>query len=88
MNTLKQAEVWLKQSLDNASEEITRLNYKLVCLNSESEQLNQLILDVHQEIEELTVENKDLKKKLNNITEQFTTTSNNFAKVINSFYAN
>ncbi|XP_003247737.1 uncharacterized protein LOC100576041 [Acyrthosiphon pisum] len=85
MNTLKQAEVWLKQSLDNASEEITRLNYKLVCLNSESVQLNQMILDVHQEIEELTVENKDLKRKLNNITEQFTTTSNNFAKLSRNY---
>ncbi|XP_060862831.1 uncharacterized protein LOC132939589 isoform X2 [Metopolophium dirhodum] len=85
MNTLKQTEVWLKQSLDNASEEITRLNYKLVCLNSESVQLNQMILDVHQEIEDLTVENKDLKKKLNNITEQFTTTSNNFAKLSRNY---
>jgi len=88
MNILKQTEVWLKQSLDNASEEITRLNYKLVCLNSESVQLNQMLLNDHQEIEELTEENKDLKKKLYDITEQFSTTSNNFAKVIYLFYAN
>lgn len=85
MNTLKQTEVWLKQSLDNASEEITRLNYKLVCLNSESMQLNQLLLNGHQEIEELTVENEDLKKKLNDITEQFSTTSNNFAKLSRNY---
>jgi len=80
--------VWLKQSLDNASEEITRLNYRIVCLNSESMQLNQMLLNNHKEIEELTIDNENLKKKLNDITEQFTTTSNNFAKVTNSFYVN
>jgi len=88
MNTLKQTEVWLKQSLDNASEEITRLNYRIVCLNSESMQLNQMLLNNHKEIEELTIENENLKKKLNDTTEQFTTTSNNFAKVTNSFCLN
>lgn len=88
MNSLKQTEVWLKQSLDNASEEITRLNYKIVCLNSESMQLNQMLLNNHKEIEELTIENENLKKKLNDTTEQFTTTSNNFAKVTNSFCVN
>lgn len=88
MNTLKQTEVWLKQSLDNASEEITRLNYRIVCLNSESMQLNQMLLNNHKEIEELTIENENLKKKLNDTTEQFTTTSNNFAKVTNSFCVN
>uniref|UniRef100_A0A2H8TVK4 Protein CIP2A n=1 Tax=Melanaphis sacchari TaxID=742174 RepID=A0A2H8TVK4_9HEMI len=85
MNTLKQTEVWLKQSLDNASEEITRLNYKIVCLNSESMQLNQMLLDDHKEIEELTTENENLKKKLNDITEQFATTSNNFAKLSQNY---
>lgn len=88
MNTFKQTEVWLKQSLDNASEEITRLNYKIVCLNSESMELNQMLLDNHKEIEELTIENENLKKKLNDITEQFATTSNDFAKVTKSYYAN
>jgi len=88
MNTLRQTEMWLKQSLDNASEEITRLNYRIVCLNSESMQLNQMLLNNHKEIEELTIENENLKKKLNDTTEQFTTTSNNFAKVTNSFCVN
>lgn len=88
MSTLKQTEVWLKQSLDNASEEVTRLNYRIVCLNSESMQLNQMLLNNHKEIEELTIENENLKKKLNDTTEQFTTTSNNFAKVTNSFCLN
>lgn len=85
MNTLKQTEVWLKQSLDNASEEITRLNYRIVCLNSESMQLNQMLLNNHKEIEELTIENENLKKKLNDTTEQFTTTSNNFAKLSRNY---
>ncbi|XP_060834763.1 uncharacterized protein LOC132917839 [Rhopalosiphum padi] len=85
MNTFKQTEVWLKQSLDNASEEITRLNYKIVCLNSESMELNQMLLDNHKEIEELTIENENLKKKLNDITEQFATTSNDFAKLSRNY---
>lgn len=79
---MKQTEVWLKQSLDNASGEITRLNYKTVGLDNESIQLNQMLLENHQAIDELTMENVELKKKLNDIREQLSTTSNDFAKVL------
>lgn len=79
---MKQTEVWLKKSLYNASEEITKLNYEKTCLNNESMQLNQMLLNNHQTIDELTVENSEVKQKLNDITVQFSMTTNNFAKVI------
>lgn len=44
-------------------------------------QINQMLLENHQTIDELTTENIELKKKLNILTEQFSTTSNNYAKV-------
>lgn len=44
-------------------------------------QINQMLLENHQTIDELTMENIELKKKLNILTEQFSTTSNNYAKV-------
>lgn len=79
---LKQTEVWLKQSLNNASEEITQLNDLINHLNDESIVINNMLLENHQIIDELTVENIKLKQKLNDITQQFSTTSNDFAKVI------
>jgi hypothetical protein len=61
---------------------MTQLNYKIIQLNNESMVLNNMLLENHQTIDELTMENIKLKQKLNNITEQFSTTSNDFAKVI------
>lgn len=71
----------MKQSLDNASRELTRLNHRIISLNSESAQLNQMLLENHLAIDELSMENNELKKKLDNITEQFSTTRSDFAKV-------
>jgi len=82
MNIFKQTEDWLKQSLDNASGEIVQLNYKVFSLNSESMQLNQMLLENHETIDELTMENSELKKHLNDITEKFSAINNNFAKVL------
>lgn len=79
---LNQTEVWLKQSLDNASREITRLNHRIISLNSESVQLSQMLLENHLTNDELSMENNELKKKLDTITEQFSTTKSDFAKVI------
>lgn len=79
---MQQTEVWLKKSLDNASQEITKLNYNITCLNNESMQLNQMLLKNHQTIDELTIENIEMKQKLNDVTVQFSTVNNNFAKVI------
>lgn len=85
INVLNQTEIWLKQSLNNTSEEITNLNYKINSLNCESLQINQMLLENHQIIDELTLECSELKRKLNDVTEQFSTTSNNFAKVFFNF---
>lgn len=41
-----------------------------------------MLLENHLTIDDLSMENNELKKKLDNITEQFSTTSNDFAKVI------
>lgn len=82
IDIMKQSEIWLKKSLDNASEEIVMLNYKITYLNNESVQLNQMLLENHQTIDELTMENNDVKQKLNDVTIQFSTVNNNFAKVI------
>lgn len=73
----------MKKSLDNAYEEITNLNYRMISLNNESVTLNKMLLENHMNIDELTIENNELKKKVDYITEQFSTTSNEFAKVIN-----
>lgn len=78
---MKQTEVWLKQSLDNASVEITRSNYQISSLNCETMQLNELLLENYQSIDELTIENKQFKKKLDDITEQLSETGNKFAQV-------
>lgn len=85
LNLSQQTEACLKQSLDNASGEINHLNFKIMSLNNESITLNQMLLENHQIIDELTIENSELKKKLNYITEQFSTISNDFAKVIHIF---
>ncbi|VVC31727.1 Armadillo-type fold,Armadillo-like helical [Cinara cedri] len=85
INASKQSEVWLKKSIDNASEEITRLNYKIHCLNSESTQINQMLLENHQAIDGLTMENCQLKDKLNDITNQFLAMSNNFKKLTQNY---
>lgn len=88
INALQQTEVWLEKSLDNATGEITQKNYKINCLNNESLQLNQMLLDNHQEIDELTMEICELKKKLNDINEHFSATSDKFAKVLQFFFTN
>lgn len=41
-----------------------------------------MLLENHKAIDELTMENCQLKDKLNDMTEQFSVTSNNFTKVI------
>jgi len=56
-----------------------------VSLNNESMQLNQMLLENHETIDELTMENSELKNKLNVITDKLSTTNNNFAKVLQSF---
>lgn len=61
---------------------MAQLNYKIINLNNESMVLNNMLLENHQTIDELTMENIKLKQKLNDITEKFSTTSNDFAKVI------
>lgn len=61
---------------------MTQLNYKIIDLNNESMVLNNMLLENHQTIDELTMENIKLKQKLNDITEQYSTTSNDFAIVI------
>lgn len=81
VNLLKQTEVWLKQSLDKASTEITRSNYQINNLNYESMQLNQMLLENHQTIDETTDENSQLKTKLDDVTEQLSAINNNFAQV-------
>lgn len=86
MNVFKQSEVWLKQSLHNASGEIAHLNYKVVSLNSESMQLNQMLLENQETIDALTMENNELKKELNDITEKFSAINNDFAKVLYIFF--
>lgn len=48
-------------------------------------QLNQMLLENHETIDELTMENSELKNKLNVITDKLSTTNNNFAKVLQSF---
>lgn len=61
---------------------MTQLNYKIIDLNNESMVLNNMLLENHQTIDELTMENIKLKQKLNDITEKYSITSNDFAKVI------
>lgn len=41
-----------------------------------------MLLENHLAIDELTIENSETKKNLDIITEKFSTTSNDFAKVI------
>jgi len=67
--------------MDNASREITQSNYRINSLNSESMQLNQILLDNNLTIDELTTENNLLKNKLDLMTEQLSKTSTDFAKV-------
>lgn len=81
ISVMKQTEAWLKNSLDNASKEISQSNYQINSLNCESMQLNQMLLDNYQAIDELTTENSQLKNKIDKVTEELSTTSHNFAQV-------
>ncbi|XP_050419664.1 uncharacterized protein LOC126832775 [Adelges cooleyi] len=85
VNLIQHSESWLKQSLNNASKEITHLNHKIVGLHNESSQLHHILLESHQSIDALTMENNELKYKFNKLTEQLSIANNNLANLTQNY---
>lgn len=75
---MKKKEIYLKQSLDNASVEIARLNDQI---NNNFLKLNELLLDKHHENETLMMANDQLHKNLYNNTKQLLESEKNFTQV-------